>query len=71
MIYMLIFIFILNMVFAMGMKALLEDDAQWIKTKTIKFVLLIPPFAFLLMGVLLLYGTLRTVYDLFKMYFKN
>ena len=71
MIYMLMFIFILNVIFAMGIKALLEDDAKWLKNKTVKIVLLIPPVAFVLVGILLLYGTIMTVYSLFQIYFKN
>lgn len=71
MIFMIMFIFIFNAVFAMGMKALLEDDVKWAKNNTVKIVLLIPPVAFVYAAILLLYGTIMTVYSLFQMYFKN
>ena len=71
MIFMLFFIFIFNAVFAMGMKALLEDDASWIRNTKVKIVLLIPPVAFVLVGVILIYGTIMTLYGIVKNYFQN
>ena len=58
------FVFLLNMAGALGINALLSDEGRnkYLRSKPVKILLLVPPFALVLGGAVLLYGVLFMIY---------
>ena len=58
------FVFLLNMAGALGINALLDDEARfkYLRSKAVKLILLIPPIALVLGFAVLVYGVFAMIY---------